>query len=84
VLLVLAVVTGRLGTSWSLARHQWRRVTVVGVLNFGPLALVSIDQETPSSEASVRSQTLGSKMEIAAFVCFMVLLIALPAFFTVR
>jgi DME family drug/metabolite transporter len=32
VLLVLAVVTGRLGLSWSLARHQWRRVTVVGVL----------------------------------------------------
>ena len=32
VLLVLAVVTGRLGTSSSLARHQWRRVTVVGVL----------------------------------------------------
>ena len=25
-------MTGRLGTSWSLARHQWRRVAVVGVL----------------------------------------------------
>ena len=26
----------------------------------------------------------GSKMEIAAFVCLMVLLIALPAFFVIR
>ncbi len=32
VLLVLSLVTGRLATSWSLARHQWRRVTAVGVL----------------------------------------------------
>lgn len=31
-LLVVALVTGRLGMSWSLARRQWRRVTVVGLL----------------------------------------------------
>ena len=32
VLLVISLVTGRLTKSWSLARHQWRRVTVVGLL----------------------------------------------------
>jgi DME family drug/metabolite transporter len=32
VLLVFALVTGRIASSWSLARHQWRRVTVVGLL----------------------------------------------------
>jgi DME family drug/metabolite transporter len=32
VLLVIALVTGRFAASWSLARHQWRRVIVVGVL----------------------------------------------------
>lgn len=32
VLLGFAVVTGRLRTSWSLARPQWRRVLVVGLL----------------------------------------------------
>ncbi len=32
VLLLAAAVTGRLASSWSLARGQWRRVTVVGVL----------------------------------------------------
>jgi DME family drug/metabolite transporter len=32
VLLVLALVTRRLARSWSLARHQWRRVIIVGLL----------------------------------------------------
>lgn len=32
VLLVAAMVTGRLAPTWSLARGQWRRVTVVGLL----------------------------------------------------
>ena len=32
VLLGVALVTRRLGSSWSLARPQWRRVVVVGVL----------------------------------------------------
>lgn len=32
VLLLATLVTGRLGTVWSLARRQWRRLTVVGVL----------------------------------------------------
>ena len=31
VLLLVALLTGRLRTSWSLARHQWRRVALVGV-----------------------------------------------------
>jgi hypothetical protein len=38
----------------------------------------------PVVERLVRRQTLGSKMEIAAFICFIVLLTALPAFFMVR
>jgi DME family drug/metabolite transporter len=32
VLLAISVLTGRLETSWSVARHQWRRVVAVGVL----------------------------------------------------
>lgn len=32
VLFTISVLTGRLGTSWSVARHQWRRVVAVGVL----------------------------------------------------
>jgi drug/metabolite transporter, DME family len=32
VLVLLALVTGRFRTSWSLARHQWRRVIVIGLL----------------------------------------------------
>jgi DME family drug/metabolite transporter len=32
VLLVISLVTGRLTKSWSLARQQWRRVTIVGLL----------------------------------------------------
>lgn len=31
VLLLVALITGRLGTSWFLARHQWRRVALVGL-----------------------------------------------------
>lgn len=31
VLLLAALATGRLRTSWALARHQWRRVALVGV-----------------------------------------------------
>ena len=43
-----------------------------------------IGQQTPSSKASIRSQTLGSKMDVAVFVCIIVLLTALPVFFVVR
>jgi len=32
VLLAIALLTRRLATSWSLARHQWRRVIIVGLL----------------------------------------------------
>ena len=32
VLVVASLVTGRLRSCWSLARHQWRRVIIVGVL----------------------------------------------------
>jgi DME family drug/metabolite transporter len=32
VLLAIALLTRRLTTSWSLARQQWRRVTIVGLL----------------------------------------------------
>jgi hypothetical protein len=32
----------------------------------------------------IRLQTLGAQVEIAAFVCLMILLIALPAIFMVR
>jgi drug/metabolite transporter, DME family len=32
VLLLFALVTGRLASSWRVARRQWRRVTVVGIL----------------------------------------------------
>jgi len=32
VLVLVAVATGRLRTTWSLARRQWRRVIVVGLL----------------------------------------------------
>jgi DME family drug/metabolite transporter len=32
VLVVIALVTRRFATSWSLAVHQWRRVTMVGLL----------------------------------------------------
>jgi drug/metabolite transporter (DMT)-like permease len=37
VLVLAAVMTGRLRTSWSLARQQWRRVIVVG-LTASPLS----------------------------------------------
>jgi drug/metabolite transporter, DME family len=32
VLVLVALITGRFRTSWSLARHQWRRVIVIGLL----------------------------------------------------
>jgi DME family drug/metabolite transporter len=32
VLVVIALVTRRFATSWSLAVHQWRRVIMVGLL----------------------------------------------------
>ncbi|HJV12415.1 MAG TPA: EamA family transporter, partial [Propionibacteriaceae bacterium] len=32
VLIVIALVTRRFATSWSLAIHQWRRVIMVGLL----------------------------------------------------
>ena len=32
VLALVSLVTGRLRSCWSLARHQWRRVVAVGVL----------------------------------------------------
>jgi hypothetical protein len=47
-------------------------------LNFWPLALVSLVNKARSSKH------WGSKMDIAAFVCLMVLLTALPIFFMVR
>jgi len=43
-----------------------------------------IDQETRLRKPRSVARHCGSKMEIAAFVCFIVLLIALPAFFMVR